>query len=139
MKKPFLFFTLKCGIILYFAACTGIDHLTAVKSASPLMTKGNWKLALSGKSVKSDPNALAGYYFRFNNNGVITASKNGKIYTGSWFEDNISKRICFHFNNLDPTLENLNCDWEIIRITNTDVGLKNNKVNEPDKLDMTNI
>ncbi len=125
MKNPLLLFTLKCTVILYFAACTGIGDYTSKVSATPHVTKGTWKLNLYSASNKDKPDGLAGYTFTFDPHGKIRASKDGRVVTGNWSEDEISKRMTINLDTNDPSLLKLNDYWHIYSISNTGVSLQN--------------
>lgn len=116
MRKPFLLFTLKCSVILYFAACTGIDHYTKEKSATPLVTEGTWKIDLY-QDAHSDKTAdFTGYTFTFNSAGDLLVNKNNKNIAGNWSEDDIARRITINLGTGDPILQLLNENWNVMQV-----------------------
>jgi hypothetical protein len=125
MNKPFLLFTLKSAVILYFAACTSIDHYTVAKSAMPVVTKGVWKIDLYSNANNDQTNDFTGYTLTFASSGILKASKKGMETEGSWFEDNISKRISIDLGLTDPSLKKLNTNWNIREINDTQLDLQN--------------
>ena len=125
MSKPFLLFAVKCSVILYFAACTSIENYTIAKSATPVVTKGVWKVDLYQDANNDKTNDFAGYTFTFNISGNVKASKNGIDVNGNWVEDDISKRITLNLNAKDPALAQLNNYWEITNVTGSQVSLRN--------------
>jgi len=137
MKKPFLLFALKATVILYFAACTGIDNYTTGKSATPIVTKGVWKINSFIGSDKNLANDLAGYTFTFNPSGIIKASKNGVDIDGKWFEDDIEKRISIDLGSVDPSLEKINGHWNINDLNNAMVEFGNNSNSVDEKFNIT--
>lgn len=138
MSKSFLLFTLKCTVILYFAACTSIENYTIAKSATPVVTKGVWKVNLYSDANNDKTNDFAGYTFTFNVSGSVIANKNGVDVNGNWGEDNISKRIKLELNATDPALVQLNNYWDITSITNSKVSLQNN-TSATTKLNITTL
>lgn len=126
MSKPFLLFALKCSVILYFAACTSIENYTTAKSATPVVTKGVWKVNLYRDANNDKTNDFAGYTLIFNVSGNVIARKNGIDVNGNWVEDDISKKIKLNLNATDPALVQLNNYWDITSITNSKVSLQNN-------------
>ncbi len=124
MTKPFLLFAIKSSVILYFAACTSIDTLTADKSATPVITKGTWKVDVYGDANKEKINDFAGYNFVFGATGDLKAIKNGVEIKGNWSEDNISKRITINLGKTDPILAKLNDYWNIRDIANLQIDLQ---------------
>ena len=138
MKKPFLLFTLKCSVILYFAACTGINNYTNSVAATPFVTKGTWKV----KQLTTGMDAtgqLAGYNLVFSATGKITVQKNREIITGNWSEDEIEKRITINLNTNDPVLEKLNNNWAISTANDTNVQLNDPGNNAGGRLQITSL
>ena len=137
MTQSSLLFAIKCAVILYFAAFSSIDHLTIARSASPLITKGAWRVDLYSAADKDKTNDLAGYNFVFGSTGELKASKNGVEITGNWSEDNISKRITFDLGKADPMLAKLNDYWNIEEIANVQVNLQGSGCNTCDRIKIT--
>jgi hypothetical protein len=117
MKKPILLFAIKCSVILYFAACTGIDKMTTAISATPRVTKGAWKINLYTESKYDKTATFDGCMLTFEPSGKIIAYKNGQKITGNWAEDDILKRISINLNTKDPSLAKLNNNWNISNIS----------------------
>jgi hypothetical protein len=126
MTKPFLLFAIKCSVIMYFAACTSIENYTIAKTATPVVTKGVWKVKLFQDANNDKTNDFAGYTFTFNMSGNVKASKNGIDINGSWAEDDISKKITLNLDAKDPALTRLNNYWNITGINKSEVNLQNN-------------
>lgn len=137
MTQSSLLFAIKCSAILYFAACTGIDDLTVAKSASPLITKGVWKVDLYSTSNNHKINDFAGYNFVFGSTGELKAIKKGVEITGNWSEDNISKRINIDLGKTDHILSKLNDNWNIEEIANVQVNLQGSGSNSADRIKFT--
>ncbi len=125
MKKPILLFAIKCSVILYFAACTGINEYTSAVSATPHVTIGTWKVSLFIDSQNDKTTAFDGYTLIFEPTGKIVAYKNREIITGSWAEDDISKKLTISLNTKDPALAKLNNYWTIASITNSGLSFQN--------------
>ena len=137
MKSPLLLFALKCSVILYFAACSGITDYTTAVSATPLVTKGSWKADLY--TGKDQSGSLTGYSLIFDPSGKVTASKNGKEIKGNWSEDDILKRITISLDTNDPELTILNNYWDISSITKTKVTLQNTEALSAGRLQLTSL
>ena len=137
MKKPFLLFALKAAVILYFAACTSIDHYTTGKSATPIVTKGVWKVNFFKDANESHTGDLAGYTFTFNSSGVVKASKNGVDINGNWFEDDIANRISIDLGVTDPFLLKMNGNWNIKNLNNAAIEFGNDNDAAKEKLNIT--
>ena len=141
MNKPFLLFAVKCSVILYFAACTSIDHLTITKSATPVICKGLCKLELCTSTPEKNCEAcnLEYYHFAFDQNGELKASNNGRVIKGSWSEDNISKQIHISFDNAGPVFSELNNYWTIENIENAQVSLNSSGGETTCRLKITSL
>ncbi len=137
MKKPLLLFAIKFSVIMYFAACTSVENYTSARSATPIVTKGAWKVNLYRDANKDQTNDFAGYTFTFNASGIVKASRNGVDINGNWAEDNISNRITINLGAKDPSLTKLNTNWNIREITNRRVDLQDNANTTTDELNIT--
>ena len=137
MKKPILLFAIKCSVILYFAACTGIDKITTAISATPRVTKGAWKINLYTESKNDETARFDGCMLTFESTGKIIAYKNGQKITGNWAEDDILKRITINLHTKDPTLTKLNDYWNISNITKWRLSFENAKNPSGSQLQIT--
>jgi predicted amidohydrolase len=137
MKKPALLFTLKCSVIIYFAACSGIDTLVAAKSVTPQVTKGSWKVHCFESTVTDNTCTFDGYSFVFDINGKVTAEKNGVRIKGSWLEDNINNKITISFKSSNTVLNQLNDYWDVAAIGNGEISFQKKSGSNTDKLYIT--
>ena len=139
MKSPILLFALKCSVILYFAACSGISDYSTDVSATPLVTKGTWKVNLVIEADKGQANELTGYSLIFDPAGKIKATKDGMEVNGNWSEDDILKRITISLDTKDPQLIMLNNYWNISAVTKTGVTLQNTTNPSNGRLELTSL
>ena len=139
MKKTSLFVAIKCSVILYFAACTGIDKMTTAVSATPRVTKGAWKINLYTESKNDKTAAFDGCMLTFEPTGKIIAYKNGEKITGNWAEDDILKRISINLNTKDPALSKLNDYWNISTISKWQLCFQNTKHPQESQLQITSL
>lgn len=139
MKKSSLLFTLKCSVILYFAACTGINSYTNSVAATPHVIKGTWKVNLFTTAGTDETRQLNGYDLIFSPSGKITAQKNDEIITGNWSEDEIEKRITINLDTQDPVLEKLNNYWDISIATDKSIQLKDAENASGGRLQITSL
>ncbi len=137
MKKPVLLFTLKCFVIVYFAACINIDKFSISNSVTRLVTKGKWKVNCYSNTNIDNTCNFKDYTFTFDESGRVTALKDGVIFTGSWLEDNIAKKITIHFNNSNAVLNDLNDYWNITAITDAGINFEKNSTNNTEKFYIT--
>ena len=139
MKKPVLIFALKCFVIIYFAACTGIDQYANTVSATPQITKGAWKVNLFTEAQNNQTANLAGYSLTFEPTGKIIATKNGEKITGNWAEDDILKRITINLHTKDAALVKLNYSWSISKISKAALSFKNTENPSNGRLQITSL
>ena len=139
MKKPILLFAVKISVILYFAACTGIDKYTTSLSATPHFTNGAWKVNLLTESETDETACFKGYAFTFDPTGKLTAAGQGKIITGNWAEDNILKRITINLHTNDPALVKLNTYWTISDVSNARLSFQNTEKSLEGRLQLTGL
>ncbi|MBK6378828.1 MAG: hypothetical protein IPP81_05090 [Chitinophagaceae bacterium] len=139
MKKPILLFAIKCSVILYFAACTGIDKMTTAISATPRVTKGSWKINLYTESKNDKTTAFNGCMLTFEPSGKIIAYKNGEKITGNWAEDDILKRITINLDTDDPALTKLNNYWNISTISKWQMCFKTVNTTKDSQLQITSL
>ena len=138
MKKPFLIFTLKCSVILYFAACTSINEYANNNSATPRITKGTWKINSFTDGHNNKTTAFNGYTISFDPSGKLIATKNGERTIGNWSEDDILKRITINLNTKDAALNKLNHYWDISNLSKSALSLQNTENPEQSRLEITN-
>lgn len=126
MKKPALLFSLKCGVILYFAACTNIDRLTVARTVSQSVITGSWKIAGYSSADQDNSRTFSGYNISFNDGGKFIIHKNGNVVQGDWYEDNASKTLLLNVETDDKVLQQLNANWNINGITDNSIVFKSN-------------
>ena len=139
MKKTTLLVALKCSVILYFAACTGINKITTAISATPRVTKGAWKINLYTEAKNDETARFDGCMLTFDAAGKITAYKNGEKITGNWAEDDILKRLTINLDTKDPALSKLNTYWNISSISKWQLSFNNSNNPELSQLQITSL
>jgi len=139
VKSPLLLFALKCSVILYFAACSGIADYTTTVSATPMVTRGTWKVNLITDAETDQTTSLTGYSLTFDPSGKIRVSKDGREVTGNWSEDDILKRINISLDTNDPQLILLNNYWNISSVTKTQVTLQKIEKTSGGRLQLTSL
>jgi hypothetical protein len=126
-------------VILYFAACTSIENYTIDKSATPVVTKGEWKVKFFQDANNDKTGDFAGYTFTFNMTGNLKASKNGVDVNGNWVEDEISKKISINLGDASPLMNSLKGNWSIEEISNAKLCLQHQDQDNPGRLNFTSL
>ena len=138
MKNQSLLFTLKCSVIIYFAACSSIDKLGVSHTISQqLVAKKAWKVNCFGTTAADNTCIFEGYAFNFDATGKVTAIKNGSNIEGNWLEDNISKKITLNFKDKNGVLSQLNFYWDIATISDAGITFEKNSNLDSEKLYIT--
>lgn len=137
MKKPFLLFALKCSVIVYFAACSGIDSFTTAKSVSAQITKGGWKVNCYSNTQTDNTCIFEGYTFTFEPTGKVIAVNGNNSFEGNWLEDNSSQKITISFKNSGTALDALNDYWNIAAIQDGEISFEKKEGSSTDKLYIT--
>ncbi|MEP6673857.1 MAG: hypothetical protein ABJA78_01835 [Ferruginibacter sp.] len=126
MKKPALLFSLKCAVILYFAACTNIDRITVARTVSQAVTAGNWKIQHYAAADKDHTKTFSDYELTFNDGGTVLIKTNGKCFEGNWYEDNIKKTLVLNIGSNDKNVQQLNANWNITGVSDNVIAFDNN-------------
>ncbi len=137
MKKPTLFFALKCVVIIYFTACTSIEKIGASKSITQQVTKGSWKVNCFSNATTDNTCNFKNYTFTFSTNGKVTATKDGANYTGSWIEDQVEQKITISFTGSNAVLAGLNNYWNITAVTDEGISFEKDSHNNNEKFYIT--
>ncbi|MEO6540659.1 MAG: hypothetical protein ABIN74_06710 [Ferruginibacter sp.] len=124
---------------MYFAACTGINEYTTAVSATPHVTKGQWKVNFFKDATQDLSNDLNRYTLTFIPSGKIIAVSNGQIIRGNWSEDEILKKMTIDLDTNDPNLKKLNDQWNVSLVTKTGVSLQNTKNPSTGRLQITSL
>jgi hypothetical protein len=93
---------------------------------SQTATSGTWKVTLFTDSGNNETADFAGYNFEFQTGGIISATKNGTVKTGSWAADNSSNKLIINLGPKDNTnkpLGELTDDWKVISLTANEIKL----------------
>lgn len=130
MKKHYLLFAIKCSVIIYFSACTGINKLGDSKSITRQVTHGKWKVNCFSNSKTDITCNFEGYTFNFEESGRVIAVNNENRIEGNWLEDQITKKITIRFDDSNEVLNDLNNYWNITSVTNE--GISFEKISEKD-------
>jgi len=139
MKKTTLLVALKCSVILYFAACTGINKYATAVSATPHITNGTWKVNLFIESQNNKTTAFNGYSLTFEPTGKIIAARGTEKITGNWAEDDISKKLTISIKTENAALAKLSDNWTVSNISNTYLSFQNAKDTTGSWLQITSL
>ena len=113
-----------------FVSCSNDDSKNTVDDVTDSVKDGVWKISYFYDSGKDETQDYAGYNFTFDDNTVLTASKEMNSYTGVWSvskstsdDDLYSTIFNIAFGSPDILID-LSDDWKVIENTGTSLKLK---------------
>lgn len=104
----------------------GCDEKDVPDNVTEVITGGSWRVGHFMDSSGDETSDFVGYSFKFNENGTMTALKNGVITNGTWSRDNSSNKIIINMGPDDPSNEplgELTDDWKVSAFNNTEISL----------------
>ncbi|MEJ7610244.1 MAG: hypothetical protein WKF88_03590 [Ferruginibacter sp.] len=134
MKKAFLFVSL-AGLFI-MSTCkkedtadlnpSGSSSNSAALSVSVVnstVVTGSWRVTYFFDSG-DETFHFSGYAFNFNSNGVLTATKNGTVISGTWTSGNDNSHVKLIINFTSPAqFTELSEDWRVTERTDTRIKL----------------
>lgn len=111
------------SLLFLLISCTsGID----TSNTSQIVTSGSWRVTLFTDSGNDETADFSGYSFSFNDNGTISAVKNGITQNGTWSVNNSSNKFNIDLGpkaDTNKPLGELTDDWKILSSSNTEIRL----------------
>ena len=129
-RKIFRVVLLIIVVTATFVSCSNDDSKNTVDDVTDSVKDGVWKISYFYDSGKDETQDYAGYNFTFDDNAVLTASKEMNSYTGVWSvskstsdDDLYSTIFNIAFGSPDILID-LSDDWKVIENTGTSLKLK---------------
>ncbi|MBI1344593.1 MAG: hypothetical protein GC171_16855 [Terrimonas sp.] len=91
-----------------------------------MATSGTWRVTLFSDSGNDETADFNGYSFAFNDNGSLSAIRNGSTQNGTWSVSNGSSKFNINLgpkDNSNKPLGELTNDWKILSTTSTEIRL----------------
>ena len=125
-----------CLLLAGFTACTHKNSVLPTAADPTLTTNtpaaGNWHVnQYTNRGVDETPD-FDGYTFSFNSDGTFTALRNSLSVTGTWTrstDDGLQKLTLTISSATDAHLAELNEDWAISLMTDSNINLADDKGN----------
>jgi hypothetical protein len=113
-------------VVLALGTIAGCTKDETSSSVSGKISGNTWKLTYYWDKDKDETHKFSGYTFLFNADQSITANTGAGVVTGTWTFDTSDDSHDHFVISLPATepLEDLNDDWEVIKITNAEIALK---------------
>lgn len=122
MKKRTGFLGTLSLIFLLISCTTSVD----TSNTSQIVTSGSWRVTLFTDSGNDETSDFSGYSFSFNDNGTISAVKNGLTQNGTWSVNTSSNKFNIDLGpkvDTNKPLGELTDDWKILSSSNTEIRL----------------
>jgi len=83
------------------------------KAVLNIITNGKWYVSQYQQNDSDITAAFSGYLFKFDENGVVTGSKDGVSQKGLWVTDVGARTVSASFLTAGPPINLLNETWKI--------------------------
>lgn len=110
-------------VSVFFAGCAK-DEVD--KPLTDQLKDNTWYVSYYLDSGEDETTNFSGYSISFGDNMLITATKGGASYTGTWFLSDNSSNVNIVMMNTSDYSENLSNDWIVTERTNDVLKLKDN-------------
>lgn len=90
-----------------------------------MLVEGTFYISRFVESGNDETSDFQGYTFTFDPNGGAAATIQGNTTNGSWTlgSDDSKRKLILNFGTVDP-LEELNEDWEVMSLSNSQIDLR---------------
>ncbi len=126
------------GLFLSILLVSCTSRLDDNNNTNQVATSGSWRVTLFTDSGNDETTDFAGYTFTFNDNGTISAVKNGTTQSGTWsvtsskFNIDLGPKI-----DANKPLGELTDDWKILSTSNTEIRLGDDNASSNEFLTFT--
>jgi hypothetical protein len=110
--KP-LCYGLTLSTLVMLLSCKKFIQQQEEKAAMAIVTNGLWYVS---KYVQNDSDitpSFSGYFFKFDENGIVTGTRNGLSVAGLWTVDIAARSITTNFPTAVDPVKKLNETWKI--------------------------
>jgi len=138
-KNLFRYVLMIVFISTTFVSCNNDDYKTGVDDVADTVKNGTWKVGYFYESGVAQTEGYEGYNFTFENNTVLTATKETNTYTGAWSvatstsDADISGTFFMIAFAAPEVLIKLAGNWKVIENTGTSLKLKDDSKGETDE------
>lgn len=101
---------------------------------------GNWTVTYYLDSGKNETSDFSGYTFEFNSGDVLVATNSLNTFTGTWTigdrsssDDSSSNKLVITIAG-NKAMDNLQHDWLIVKITDTEIWLRDDNVSSNEEI-----
>jgi hypothetical protein len=96
-----------------FLSCKKFIEQQEKKAVLNIITNGQWYVSQYQQNDSDITAAFSGYLFKFDENGIVTGSKDGVSQKGLWVTDVGARTVTASFLTAGPPISLLNETWKI--------------------------
>ena len=100
-------------LLTCFLSCKKFIEEQEKKAVLNIITTGQWYVSQYKQNDSDITAAFSGYLFKFDENGVVTGSKDGLSQKGLWVPDVGARTVSASFLTAGPPVNLLNETWKI--------------------------
>jgi len=141
MKTSLKIFVLLLAVT--FASCSRSNDDNVTPGDQSKQVKGDWYVSLYTDSGKDETSDFSGYNFSFIDNGSFTATTSTLSFTGNWYigdksgdDSPSSNKLVINITG-NKQMEDVTDDWLIIKITDTEIWLKDDNAASMEEIHFT--
>lgn len=140
MKTTIKLFVLALTISLASCSKSNDTNPSNSNNNSNNIGNGSWVVTYYLDSGKNETSDYSGYTFNFNANNVLEAVNSASTFTGTWYigdrsgdDNSSSNRFVINITG-NNRMDNLQHDWVIVKITDTEISLKDDNASSGEEL-----
>ena len=140
MKTTAKIMLIALSISLFSCSKSNDNNVTPSTTNKTEKVTGNWTVTYYLDSGKDETNDFSGFNFAFNASEVLLATNGSATYTGSWRignsssdDDSSSNKLVIMING-NKAMDNLQHDWLIVKLTDTEIWLKDDNVSSNEEI-----
>jgi hypothetical protein len=101
------------------------DNSLSTTNVNSTVTAGTWRVTYYWDTDHEETNNYANYAFTFGANSVLTASKTGTTFTGTWATGTVDSKVKLIVNFTSPaSFVEISDDWHVIERTDTKIKMQ---------------
>lgn len=128
------------ALTLSLVSCSKSNDTNPSSTNKTDQVSGNWTVTYYLDSGKDETSDFSGYSFAFNSGEVLQATSSSNTFTGTWRIGDSSSNDDSSSNKLvimiagNKAMDDLQDDWLIIKLTDTEIWLKDDNASSNEEL-----
>jgi hypothetical protein len=128
------------ALTISLVSCSKSNDTNPSSTNKTDQVSGNWTVTYYLDSGKDETSDFSGYTFEFNSGDVLKATNTLNTYTGTWTigdrssdDDSSSNKLVITIAG-NKAMDNLQHDWLIVKLTDTEIWLKDDNVSSNEEI-----